>query len=161
MRMLFWSIFVTGLIATGRSVPLFAPQAPLSANQVNHRPVIGILSQEFYPSILDFLTRPKANQSMIAASYVKVRASCLSLNREWLLDSRGKFLFPGQFIEMGGGRVVPILINQDREYYERMFKWTNGLLFPGGANNIFQSGYADAAKILWQLAMKGEYIKVE
>ena len=46
------------------------------------------------------------SQTYIAASYVK-------------------------WIESAGGRVIPILLGQDRDYYEDLFKLLNGVLFPG------------------------------
>lgn len=45
-----------------------------------------------------------------------------------------------KFVESAGARVVPILINQTDEYYERMFNYTNGILWPGGAVSIQDSG---------------------
>ena len=80
---------------------------------LNYRPVIGILAQE-----LSHLLAPRYGDnytSQISAAYVK-------------------------FIEQAGARVVPVLINQDEEYYEKIFGSTNGLLMPGGAASFRYSG---------------------
>ena len=45
-----------------------------------------------------------------------------------------------KFVESGGARVVPILINQPDDYYGMMFASTNGLLIPGGAQDFDDSG---------------------
>ena len=36
--------------------------------------------------------------------------------------------------------VFPVLIDQDDDYYKMIFRKTNGLLIPGGAANILDSG---------------------
>lgn len=84
-------------------------------------------------------TDPKgsmANKSYIPASYVK-------------------------YVEMGGARVVPIMINKPYSYYKEMFQSINGVLFPGGAVSITNSGYAKAGQIFYKLAIeandKGDY----
>ena len=45
-----------------------------------------------------------------------------------------------KFLEQAGARVVPIFIQRDEAYYRRMFNLTNGLLVPGGAANLAESG---------------------
>ena len=45
-----------------------------------------------------------------------------------------------KYVEMAGARVVPVLIDQPDEYYRMIFNKTNGLLIPGGAANILNSG---------------------
>ena len=77
----------------------------------NARPIIGILAQELPNSLQESYNET----SYIGAAYVK-------------------------YIEAAGARVVPILINQDDEYYELMFNSTNGLLIPGGAVSLTDSG---------------------
>ena len=80
----------------------------------NERPIIGILSQDL--SSEDRASINNSNYtSYIAASYVK-------------------------FVESGGARVVPILINQPDDYYQMIFRSTNGLLIPGGAQDFDDSG---------------------
>ncbi len=49
--------------------------------------------------------------------------------------------------------MAPILIGQSDEYYDTMFRSTNGLLIPGGGVSILDSGYAVAGKRLWDLSM--------
>merc|ERR1719288_616609 len=71
--------------------------------EFNERPIIGVLAQECQP----YFPESICNTSYIAASYVK-------------------------FVESGGARVVPVMINQPEEYYRTIFKSTNGLLIPGG-----------------------------
>ena len=46
-----------------------------------------------------------------------------------------------KFVESGGSRVVPILIDQSDDYYQMIFSSTNGLLIPGGAQDFDDSGY--------------------
>jgi len=92
---------------------------------INNRPIIGVISQELIP-----------NSSYIAASYVK-----------WL--------------EAAGARVVPIIVNtetepteDDLEYYHTLFQGISGLLIPGGIVDIYDSGYARASKIFFDLAIE-------
>ncbi|CAL4060936.1 unnamed protein product [Meganyctiphanes norvegica] len=59
-----------------------------------------------------------------------------------------------KFVEAAGVRVVPILINQNQEYYEKLLKLVNGVLFPGGAVPIDNtSGFGRAGKIIYDLAV--------
>ena len=78
---------------------------------MNNRPIIGILAQECQP----YFSPELCNTSYIAASYVK-------------------------HIEAGGARVVPVLIDQEDDYYQRIFNSTNGLLLPGGDVSLSNSG---------------------
>jgi len=93
--------------------------------EMNHRPIIGILAQELSSSLEPWYGDNYT--SYIGAAYVK-------------------------YVEQAGARVVPVLINQDDDYYDTIFKSTNGLLIPGGAVSIVDSGYAKAGKILFQKA---------
>ena len=82
-------------------------------SDLNYRPIIGVLAQELSP-----LLRPWYGDnynSQISAAYVK-------------------------FIEQAGARVVPVLINQDDAYYEKIFRSTNGLVMPGGIASFRYSG---------------------
>ncbi|XP_037780215.1 gamma-glutamyl hydrolase-like [Penaeus monodon] len=107
-----------------------SPSAAASASQdLNLRPVIGILSQELSRSMRKALTDYDYT-SYIAASYVK-------------------------FFEGAGARVVPILINQDDDYYRTMISSINGLVFPGGSASITQrSGYGRAGRLLYDLLLE-------
>ena len=80
---------------------------------LNHRPIIGILTQELGP-ILQKWYGDKYT-SYIGSAYIK-------------------------YIEAAGARVVPVLINQPMEYYEIIFNSINGLLFPGGGASWSESG---------------------
>ena len=81
--------------------------------EINYRPIIGILAQELSSSLEPWYGENYT--SYIGAAYVK-------------------------YIEQAGARVVPVLINQTDEYYDTIFKSTNGLLIPGGAVSIVDSG---------------------
>ena len=65
------------------------------------------------------------NTNYIAASYVK-------------------------FVEMFGGRVVPIFPNQTVSYYQFLAKRLSGVLFPGGGMDLYSSPYHDMAKIFYE-----------
>ena len=80
---------------------------------LNYRPIIGILAQELDDSLEPWFGDNYT--SYISASYVK-------------------------FIEQAGARVVPVLINQNEEYYDKIFRSTNGLLIPGGDADLSDSG---------------------
>ena len=45
-----------------------------------------------------------------------------------------------RFYETQGARIVPVLMDQERKYYEKMFNKTNGMIMPGGSVNLFLSG---------------------
>ena len=81
--------------------------------ELNYRPIIGILAQELSRSLEEWYGDNYT--SYIGAAYVK-------------------------YIEAAGARVVPVLINQTNEYYEMIFNSTNGLLIPGGAVSLSDSG---------------------
>ena len=81
--------------------------------EINYRPIVGILAQELSSSLEPWYGENYT--SYIGAAYVK-------------------------YIEQAGARVVPVLINQTDEYYDTIFKSTNGLLIPGGAVSIVDSG---------------------
>jgi gamma-glutamyl hydrolase len=91
-------------------------------------PVIGILTQV----LRDYKRFTKEHHLHIAASYVK-------------------------WIESAGAQVVPILLNQNDNYYEQIFKQTNGLLLPGGDNLLDphkNTPMMVAAKKLYKLAVE-------
>ncbi|XP_034021852.1 zgc:171566 [Thalassophryne amazonica] len=100
-----------------------------SAQQLNYRPIIGVLAQENLPG--DVLAQ---GTSYIAASYVK-------------------------YLEGAGARVVPIRINLTREDYVELFYSVNGLLLPGGDVDIEKSQFTQIAKIFYDLAVKANIMK--
>ena len=57
-----------------------------------------------------------------------------------------------KFLESAGARVVPVLSNLTRSDYEGLFHSLNGLLLPGGAVSLSDSGYFDAAKIFFDMS---------
>ena len=81
--------------------------------ELNKRPIIGILSQELSDTLEEWYGDNYT--SYIGAAYIK-------------------------YVEAAGARVVPVLINQPDEYYEIIFNSTNGLLIPGGAVSLDDSG---------------------
>uniref|UniRef100_L7M012 folate gamma-glutamyl hydrolase n=1 Tax=Rhipicephalus pulchellus TaxID=72859 RepID=L7M012_RHIPC len=89
------------------------------------RPIIGIVAQHLYSRTFN----PNRTNTYIAASYVK-------------------------YIEASGGRVVPIFVNQTRDYYKKLFNSVNGVLLPGGEADLNDSGYLRAAKIMFDLAIE-------
>lgn len=90
----------------------------------NNRPIIGVLAQETGGEVFE-----KYGDSYFYSDYVK-------------------------FVELAGGRAVPIMIDKPDEYYTEMFKNINGVLFPGGGADILTSGYAKAAQQLYKLAIQ-------
>ena len=76
---------------------------------LNVRPIIGILAQEFSVPLEKWYGDNYT--SYIGSSYIK-------------------------YIEAAGARVVPVLINQPMEYYQTIFTSTNGLLLPGGVQSL-------------------------
>ncbi|XP_063446341.1 gamma-glutamyl hydrolase-like [Mytilus trossulus] len=69
-----------------------------------------------------------------------------------------------KWIESAGGGVVPIRDQESEEYYEKMFTYTNGVLLPGGGVDLFTSGYANASRYFYEMALKaydkGDYYPV-
>uniref|UniRef100_A0A3Q3IVL4 folate gamma-glutamyl hydrolase n=1 Tax=Monopterus albus TaxID=43700 RepID=A0A3Q3IVL4_MONAL len=106
---------------------LFCGPPPCAAGrneQLNYRPIIGVLAQENLPG-----DQSPHGSSYIAASYVK-------------------------YLESAGARVVPIRINLTEEEYTKIFFSINGLLLPGGDVDIETSQFTRAAKIFYSLALK-------
>lgn len=98
--------------------------AAARSQQLNYRPVIGVLAQENLPG-----DQFAQGSSYIAASYVK-------------------------YLEGAGARVVPIRINRTEEEYTKIFYSINGLLLPGGDVDIQTSQFSRAARIFYDLALK-------
>lgn len=106
----------------------------VSELSINHEddeyrpPIIGVLTEV----LRDYKRFTDERHLHIAASYVK-----------WL--------------ETSGAQVMPILLNQDDAYYDRVFNQTNGLLFPGGDNLLDphkDTPMMVAARKLYKLAVE-------
>jgi len=94
----------------------------------NDRPIIGVLSQEMDSTLDRLLPSGHNYSSYISASYV-------------------------QWAESGGARVVPVIIGKEKDYYEELFSYINGLLLPGGSAPLTgPGGYAEVGQIFFQLA---------
>ncbi|XP_044163182.1 gamma-glutamyl hydrolase-like [Acropora millepora] len=101
------------------------PRAQLHRSAMRtDRPIIGILAQ----NTGSFMNKTFGS-TYIAASYIK-------------------------YIESAGGRVVPIKNDLSEKQLEFLFNSINGVLFPGGAADLFDSPYERTAKILFNLAVK-------
>lgn len=103
-----------------------------------NKQIIGILTQV----LRDYKRFVKDKHLHIAASYIK-------------------------WIESTGAQVMPILLNQNDSYYEKVFHQTNGLLFPGGDNLLDPNKRTPmmvAAKKLYSLAVEandhGDYYPI-
>eukprot|EP00092_Neocalanus_flemingeri_P020717 GFUD01022451.1.p1 GENE.GFUD01022451.1~~GFUD01022451.1.p1 ORF type:complete len:382 (-),score=85.16 GFUD01022451.1:168-1313(-) len=106
-----------------------ADNANKESEDVNDRPIIGVLTQQLDSEPLASHLPPGHNySSYLAASYV-------------------------QWVQAGGARVVPIIIGKDVEYYTQLFASINGLLLPGGSAPLTGAGgYADVGGLFFQLA---------
>ncbi|XP_040578848.1 gamma-glutamyl hydrolase [Lepeophtheirus salmonis] len=58
-----------------------------------------------------------------------------------------------KFVESGGARATPVLCNQTEEYYDKIFKSTNGLLLPGGDVSLDDSCYAAVGEAILKRAL--------
>ena len=94
--------------------------------QLNDRPIIGVLAQHFHPDN-PFPDTP--GDSYISAAYVK-------------------------YLESAGARVVPIEINQDPEVIKKLLSSLNGVLFPGGDSYVMDSPYQKNAKLVYDYAIQ-------
>ncbi|XP_041089293.1 gamma-glutamyl hydrolase isoform X1 [Polyodon spathula] len=92
--------------------------------QINSRPIIGILTQE----IEDDNLKP-FGKTYIPSSYVK-------------------------YLESAGCRVTPVKLNLTLPEYEKIFNSINGMMFIGGAVNLRTSDFAKAAAVFYKLALK-------
>nr|ACO11599.1 Gamma-glutamyl hydrolase precursor [Caligus rogercresseyi] len=61
-----------------------------------------------------------------------------------------------KFVKAGGGRAAPVLCNQSEEYYDMIFRSTNGLLLPGGDVSLDDSCYAAVGRALLERAIQSE-----
>uniref|UniRef100_A0A2P2I7W6 folate gamma-glutamyl hydrolase n=1 Tax=Hirondellea gigas TaxID=1518452 RepID=A0A2P2I7W6_9CRUS len=125
------------ILDSGNSTNLIVNDTGINNNVIeeevvlNERPIIGILSQEPGRKMRRALEENNLTYtSYIAASYVKS-------------------------VEGAGARAVPILINQPDEYYKKLVRSLNGIVFPGGSASITNtSGYGRAGDLLYQLIME-------
>jgi len=100
----------------------------------NLRPVIGVFSQETDTITTSSTIDPEVKEELSSYRYM-IPASYVT------------------WIGQAGGRVLPILLDQPPEYYERVFARTNGILFPGGNQGIDPDDiYTVEGEILWNLA---------
>ncbi|XP_072537223.1 gamma-glutamyl hydrolase [Salminus brasiliensis] len=122
------------LVSTLAQVVGARPQRLRPEDQLNDRPIIGILTQE----VTDHEMKPYG-RTYIPSSYVK-------------------------YVESGGGRVIPIRLNQTREEHENIFQSINGLLLIGGASDLETSDFSRTAQIYFRLAIKandvGDYFPI-
>ncbi|KAM5281064.1 gamma-glutamyl hydrolase [Ctenodactylus gundi] len=69
-----------------------------------------------------------------------------------------------KYLESAGARVVPVRLDLSNAEYEELFRSINGILFPGGGVSLVESGYAQVAKIFYNLATQsfddGDYFPV-
>ena len=98
---------------------------PTATGKPNDRPIIAVLSQEITPGLLPPEIR---GRSYIAASYVK-------------------------YIESAGARAVPVTTTMTREEIEEIFNSVNGVLYPGGNAELFNSQYYTNAEHFYDLAL--------
>lgn len=102
----------------------------------NDRPIIAVLSQEITPGLLPPEIR---GRSYIAASYIK-------------------------YIESAGARAVPVTTTMTRQEIEEIFNSVNGVLYPGGGVELFESQYYTNAEHFYNLAleanMQGDFFPI-
>ena len=69
-----------------------------------------------------------------------------------------------KYLESAGARVVPIPANFSADEVLKLFKYVNGVLYPGGSTTWFSSGYYKHAKLFYDLAIeankKGDYFPI-
>ena len=112
----------------------------------NLRPVIGVFSQE-----TDTITGSSTIDPEVKAEL-----------------SAYRYMIPASYVTwvgQAGGRVLPILLRQPRDYYDEIFAQTNGILFPGGNQGIDPRDiYTEEGEMLWNLAKQandsGDYYPI-
>ncbi len=105
-------------------------------SEVNDRPVIGVFSQET-DTITDSDSIDPTVQRELSSYRYMIPASYVN------------------WIGQAGGRVLPILLGQDDDYYEDVFAKVSGVLFPGGNQGIDPDDvYTEEGEQLWQLAKR-------
>uniref|UniRef100_A0A646QFV1 folate gamma-glutamyl hydrolase n=1 Tax=Hemiscolopendra marginata TaxID=943146 RepID=A0A646QFV1_9MYRI len=96
----------------------------LEPDDLNPRPIIGIVSESVPQEMM------KQYQWALSALHEDYSA----------------------FVEMGGARVVPILINKNTDYYQHKFNSLNGVIFAGEEVSLSNPAYLDAVNTLLQMA---------
>lgn len=74
------------------------------------------------------------------------------------MKSLGKYYIAASYVkylESAGARVAPVRLDLTKKEYRKLFQSLNGVLFPGGSVNLRSSGYAQVAKIFYNLARQG------
>ena len=94
--------------------------------KINLRPIIGIVSQMVTH---EFTPNIIDSRTYIAASYVK-------------------------YLETAGAQVIPIIPSFGKRKIKQLVHSINGVLFPGGAARMNDSGYYTTAKIIFKEAIK-------
>ncbi|XP_057306280.1 gamma-glutamyl hydrolase-like [Hydractinia symbiolongicarpus] len=97
--------------------------------EINERPIVAVPVMRITDKTLIKLNPALKGKNYLSAGYVK-------------------------FIEMSGGRVVPILPEMTDEEVKHIFNSVNGLLFPGGEISLNGSGYHIMVNKLLELAVK-------
>ncbi|XP_053212026.1 gamma-glutamyl hydrolase A-like [Panonychus citri] len=59
-----------------------------------------------------------------------------------------------KFIESAGGRVIPVLVGKDEDYYAKMINITSGMLLTGGSIDLTDSVYTQSAYLIWKITLK-------
>jgi len=71
------------------------------------------------------------------------------LGQQWNRDEETYLCYVAasyvKYLECAGARVVPILLEQSENYYEKIFENINGLLLPGGGACLKTSNWAKIA----------------
>jgi gamma-glutamyl hydrolase len=91
---------------------------------LNSRPIIGVMTQ------------PTANTSLAPYGSAFINADYV------------------KFIELAGGRVVPVPFNASTTQLNKLFSFLNGLLYPGGGDILNGTLYYESAAHLFDLALQ-------
>ena len=142
----FWIVATLLPLALGVGAAARADALAPPPSDENLRPVIGVFCQD-----TDTITSSSTIDPEVKAEL-----------------SAYKYLIPASYVNwigQAGGRVLPILLDQPREYYEEVFAKTNGILFPGGNQGIDPSDiYTEEGETLWNLAKEandnGDYYPI-
>eukprot|EP00897_Mesotaenium_endlicherianum_P000929 jgi/Mesen1/10837/ME000093S10351 len=121
-----------------------------NAKPVNHRPLIGILSQ---PGDGDGGETMNGNHSRMGAMKVGEVEQYSYIAASYV-----------KWVEMAGARAVPLIYDEPEEELRRKFKAINGLLLPGGGQVLKDSPFFSVAKKVFEWALEandnGEYFPV-
>jgi len=61
-----------------------------------------------------------------------------------------------KWVEAAGGRVVPIHVNRDEQYYKDLLPQLNGVLLPGGKQDISNCSFTTASQIIFNYAIEAK-----